>query len=116
MYKVFSIDDCFDQYASSEVLVGANSVKDLLNHFKDIYPDNSITVKREDWMDEDDWQEECQFGKFKDGDTIMYSRFSEEEMQEFIDSLNTKWPRIKEIPGLFTYSPYKILYNSVYIE
>lgn len=34
-YPVFSIDICFDSYASNEILVGAESKKDLINHLND---------------------------------------------------------------------------------
>ena len=42
MYPVFRVDICFSGYAIDYALIGAESVKDLLNHIHDIFSDDDL--------------------------------------------------------------------------
>ena len=41
-YPVFSVDICFTGYAMHYVLIGAESVEDLIAHIHDILTDNDL--------------------------------------------------------------------------
>lgn len=118
LYKVFEIDKCFESYASDTVLVGAESVQDVLDHINKIFPDAVEKVVKEDWMDSDDWDEATEHGKYKDGDTKVVPYFTNEQIEEFNESLNeeSRFPRIKEIQHMFTDTPYVYLTGFGYIE
>lgn len=115
-YKVFKFDKSFDQYCIDDVFVGGLSVDDIFNNLTVIFPDTEITVKREEWMSDADWEEESEFGKYKDGDTYIIPYFTEKEIKQIKDSLNTQWPRITEVKHLYTTAPYQILEGSSYME
>lgn len=117
-YKVFEIDKCFQTYASDTIMVGGESVRDILEHFKDIFPDFDEKVIREDWMDDDEWNDLCEYGKYKEGDIKYTPQFNDEQMKEFEESLdkNNHWSRIKEVPHLFTDIPYTYITGYGHIE
>lgn len=57
-YQVFCVYDCFDEYASDEFLVGAESEEDLINHLPDILKSYGVSspktiakkiVKEKEW-------------------------------------------------------------------
>lgn len=108
MYKVFEIDLSFNPYEIDYVLVGGESVEDILQHFEEIFPSYEETVTREDWMTDEDWDDTTEYGKYKEGDVKIIPKFTDEQMQEFKKN-DPKFPRIKEIENLFTGEPYTYL-------
>lgn len=118
MYKVFKLDISFDPYSQEIQFVAAKSIQDIIDHLPEIYPDYVEKVIREEWMNEDDWNDISEFGKYKEGDEKHFPAFSEKEIQELKKSVNNDniYSRIKEVPNLFSDKPYIILESFCYIE
>ena len=57
MYQVFSLDMSFQPFETEEHLIGAESAADLIEHLHDVFPDQTYIVEREDWMEDEDWEE-----------------------------------------------------------
>jgi len=45
MYKVFEVNDCFEEWGISAFFVGATSIDDLIEHFPKIGKECGITKK-----------------------------------------------------------------------
>ena len=117
MYQVYEVDISFNEYEVNDILVGADSEQDVIDHIKDFCPDEEMPVHREEWMDDDDWDFTTMHGKYKEGDVRVIPYFTKLQLEEFQDSLkNEQFSRIQKINGLFTDQKYKIIYNNFHIE
>lgn len=86
LYPVFSVDVCFASYAIDWILVGAKSKKDLIDNLD--WNDGVIEIFET-------------FGSFDDA------------MRQIEEG---DYHRIKQIEGLYTDTPYKILDRCSYYE
>lgn len=117
MYQVYQIDISFDPYEINEKLIGAESEEDLIEHIKDIWPDEEVLVHREDWMDEEEWYCTTLHGKYNEGDKYSIPYFDENQIEEIRESLKDKrFSRIRKIDNLFTDQKYKIIYSNFHLE
>ncbi len=107
LYKVFNVDVCFTDYAANEVLIGAESIEDLKNHFEEIYPDTEYKIE-----DEYDLEE---YPNTKIGDIVKVPYFTKEQLEEIFDNRG-HWKRVNEVDFLFTDKPYVILDSFGYME
>lgn len=88
MYKVFSVNTNFDEYAMDEVLIGAESEEDILDHFDEIFKGYGFKKKQK---------------------KAFYDKWEEE-------SGRSGYLRISPIDHLFTDIPYEMLTSFGYIE
>lgn len=105
LYQVFSIDVCLTTYAIDYVYVGAESIEDIREHFKDIFPDEEIEV--------------CEYTKdeYPDneiGDIVYEPQYTDDEVEEIFSS--SQFPRIAPVKDLYTTTPYRILDSIAYYE
>ena len=103
LYQVFSIDVCLTSYAIDYIYVGGESIEDIKNHFKDIFPDEEIEV--------------CEYIKdeYPDneiGDIVYEPQYTNDE----IDTIFGCASRINPIKDVYTTTPYRILDSVAYYE
>ena len=110
LYNIYSIDVCFESYAMDEVLVGAKSKDDLIEHIKDVFPDSDYEIQDYDIGT---------FGEYPDnkvGDIVKIPQYTEEQFNEICRNDDSVYSRIQHKPHMFTDIPYVILDSYGYME
>lgn len=82
MYQVFSLDMSFQPFETEEHLIGAESAADLIEHLHDVFPDQTYIVEREDWMEDEDWEEVLEMEECEPGTEKVLPGISEEKKRK----------------------------------
>lgn len=102
-YQVFKIDTSFRDYEADYKYAGAESKEDLIQHIREIFPDDVDIVTEGDLEDYPDKEL---------GDEIRFPWFSD---KQFKDICTQKY-RIERIKNLYTDKPYTVIDSFGYIE
>lgn len=116
IYQVFSLDMSFQPFETEEYLIGAESAADLIEHLHDVFPDQTYIVEREDWMEDEDWEEVLEVEECEPGTEKVLPGISEEKEAEIRESMTGRFPRVKLVEGLFSDKKYVILYTDYHVE
>lgn len=116
IYQVFSLDMSFQPFETEEHLIGAESAADLIEHLHDVFPDQTYIVEREDWMEDEDWEEVLEMEECEPGTEKVQPGISEEKVEEIKWSMEGHFPRVKLVDGLFSDKKYVILYTDYHVE
>lgn len=106
-YPVYKIDANFDEWNTLYHFVGAKSETDLVEHFKEIFPDDTFVL---------DISEQEYYPDKKVGDIIAHPWFEKEEEEAICDLRQGEYNRIQRVKNLFTDKPYKIIETHIHIE
>lgn len=116
IYQVFSLDMSFQPFETEEHLIGAESAADLIEHLHDVFPDQTYIVEREDWMEDEDWEEVLEVEECEPGTEKVLPGISEKKEAEIRESMEGHFPRVKLVEGLFSDKKYVILYTDYHVE